>query len=212
MHRHRLNSSTQVKTPLPIDHCTIANGYSEDFILKVDSQSRTNTTNEPITYMKIPYVSEKQKRKITQLSRRTKMDDKIRLVFQTERPLAWSFREKRESQKCPDQCISCRTASKPDLCFTKFCVHRVACKFCNSEYVGQSSRCIRTRIIEHSKSPSSFVFLHMTQHPNHLNFIWSILGVVRDDRSRLALEALYIHSLVKPMNGCHGKDIRPVLL
>ena len=192
------------------------NGYPSKFI--IETRKKIHETpkdkSEPLTFLKIPYISEAQRGQIIKIAKRTKQMKNIRLIFTTERPLSWQFRPKNEAQKCPDLCIACLTASKPGSCFTKYAVYLISCNQCDKVYVGQTERTMRSRISEHTKSPQSHVYKHLHSHndTSHSDFKWKVLMTHALHNTRCAAESLFIqqykHSL---MNGCEGARLLPFL-
>ena len=180
------------------------NNYPEEFINRVHTTSSAPLTDQPITFLKIPYINEHQRQRILRLSRNTGMAGKVRLIFQTEKSLAWSFRKPRVPQKCDTGCIACKTSLKPKTCFTKCVVYHITCNLCNKFYIGQTNRTIRSRILEHTKSPSSSVYKHMFNHNPHslCNFTWKILTTITCNQTRLIAEALYINNTPNLFNDC----------
>jgi len=186
-----------------------ANGYSKEFIRKNTYRSESTTEKtEPISYIKVPYQDEKQRWKINTLLQRTGLKEQIRVIYKTEQPLSRQFRKPLEQQKCPQNCLSCRTAKKPDKCFVKNSIYKI------SVYIGQTGRTIRSRIQEHMRQSSSHVYQHMVSHgrDNNDNFTWSVISVVADLNTRLAAEGAFIQkSRDTLMNGCEGLRLLPFL-
>ena len=197
----------------------IKNGYPENFIRKcmrhVDVNGNTRPErDEPITYLKLPYRTESQRRQIIQLARRTKMVESIRIIFTTEKPLSRQFHPKRESLKCPNDCRACKTSQYPNSCMKKHIVYEIACGLCNMVYVGQTDRTARSRILEHLTSEESHVYMHMATHGSNKQseFKWKILDTHSNYFNRVAIEAMQIRKRSgKLMNGCQGADILPSL-
>jgi hypothetical protein len=140
---------------------------------------------------------------------------KVRLILTTEKSLGWQFRPRHESYQCPVECIACRTASKPGMCYAKNAVYQVDCQVCDAVYMGQTGRTMRSRIIEHAKGPQSHVYTHMSGHgrDNSLRFKWRILDSHRYLSMHLAREAMHIKRFPNSslMNGCDGTLILPFL-
>ena len=99
----------------------LANGYPNNFINSSNKKSPDVNLNkpEPISFLKLPYISPSQQSKISKLLKSTKLQDKIRIVYTTERPLAWQFRGARPNQNCPPLCVACSTSTKENSCFTR---------------------------------------------------------------------------------------------
>ena len=130
------------------------------------------------------------------------MLSKLRIIFQTEKPLGRQFRPERTFQKCPKGCKSCTTSSREGTCFQKFAVYKITCNICGRAYIGLTARTIRSRILEHIASDNSYVHRHMIDHGSidSMNFTWRILTVIRDNFYRYSAEALYIKKQQPSLN------------
>jgi len=192
------------------------NGYPKKFIDKaVRNGSLTpRVKQDVVTYLRVPFFNDRQRQQVLNVARSTGLYDKIRIIFVSQKPLARLFREKRETVRCPRDCHSCRTARHSGKCFTKFCVYEIKCNICNAVYIGETSRTIRSRVLEHGTAETSHVHMHMVQHGNQhkYSFTWRIIMMERNFNTRLAIEALNIrkarHNL---MNGCEGRQLLPYL-
>ena len=71
------------------------NGYPNAFINSVMNSISTASREQPEfkTFIKVQFISEQQKWRIKRLLRRTGLDEVVRLIFTTEKPLAWQFRQ-----------------------------------------------------------------------------------------------------------------------
>jgi len=191
----------------------LRNNYPPQFIQKHTFTSQENTENikhEPTTFLKVPFNSEKQKREINSLLRRTNLAEKIRLIYLTSSPLARSLRPSSENPSCPTNCLTCQTAEHSGCCFRKNVVYCIKCKICSKVYVGQTKRTARSRIKEDLTSPKEHVYLHSIEHnANSADiFKWKILKTVSSLSTRLSVEALFIDkNKDKLINGCNGKDL-----
>ena len=139
---------------------------------------------------------------------RTAMNNKIRVVFTSERPLSKAFRPKFQPHACPSGCLACATSEKPHSCFRKCVVYKVSCSKCSAIYIGQTERTIRSHILEHIKREDSCVRQHMLSHGDlaHVKcFTWCIIGANKNFASRLALQ-IKRHS-PHLMNGCEGVSL-----
>ena len=189
------------------------NGYPKRIINSTIRAISLTKREQPdyTSFIKIPFISEKQKTQVLKLRKRTNLEEKIRVVFTTEKPLAWQFRAKHEVLSCPPNCIACQTASKPGSCFTKNAIYRIECQICGAVYIGQTERTIRTRIGEHAKTSNSFVHQHMINAHginNVTSFRWRIVTTHPYLNTRLAIEALHIQqNRLHLMNGCEGTKL-----
>jgi hypothetical protein len=186
--------------------------FPSQFINQTLRSLRTspNEKIEYLNFLKIPFRSEWQRRKIINLAKETGCHDKIRLIFSTERPLSWLFRPPPNPYVCPSGCAACSTSIKSGTCFIKHAVYKIQCQICSSNYIGQTGRCMRSRILEHINNSSSHVNIHMTnthgtQHRK--SFKWKILAIHPYTGTRLALEAFYIRGQQDLMNGCEGMKL-----
>lgn len=161
-------------------------------------------------FIKIPFISDKQCAEIKRLAKRVKLNAYFRLIFITAKPLAWKFRPSPFNLKCPVNCVACSTAKIKNCCFTKGAIYCIKCTQCELQYIGQTDRCIRTRILEHLKDNKSAVYQHLCTHnsSNANSIEWNILQVSSTLKTRLALEALYINTNSNNlMNGCVGQKL-----
>jgi hypothetical protein len=199
-----------------IDNKLAKNGYPSRFITHTRRNISfiTKEEMEPITYLKMPYITESQRSQILKLAKKTGHADSIRFIFTTERPLSWQFRPKADTQKCPNDCIACLTAEKSDTCFIKYAVYLITCNICDMVYVGQTERTMRSRIAEHTKCIQSHVFMHLQTHSKNQqkNFHWKVLTTQKVYNTRLAIESLFIqHYKGRLMNGCESIRLLPFL-
>ena len=172
--------------------------------------NREEASNEPITYLKLPYFNENQRRKIITAQRKTGLLGLIRVIFTTERPLARQFRDHKVLQQCPKSCKACKTSVFKGNCFKKYVIYKLVCNHCGKIYIGQTNRTIRSRILEHTSSKSSHVFIHMLEHGfdmDSLHFTWVILKIIKNNAARLSAESYYINKHTNLMNGCEGVNI-----
>jgi hypothetical protein len=192
------------------------NGYPKSLIQKTCKLIKTDPREkkEYANFICVPFISQSQRNQIIKTAHRTGMHEKIRIIFKTERSLAWQFRAKPEQPKCPTNCLSCSTAAKPNCCFTKCAIYKITCCICNLVYIGQTGRTMRSRIHEHIKSDKSHVFLHMRGHATGdiTQFQWRVITTHPYETTRLAIEAQHInknqHLLI---NGCDGAPLLPSL-
>ena len=111
----------------------------------------------------LPFVNELAKRKCQSALRRAGLQDQLRLTFRS-RTLASHLSHKRKPNLCPKDCPTCLASKTPGQCFVKNVVYLVKCRLCAAEYVGETGRTIRSRIIEHCTRSSSAVFQHLIGH------------------------------------------------
>jgi len=206
-HYYKISSIDKIKNKLAL------NDYPKDIVCQYshgNSHIPTEKLN-PTNFIKVPFISSSQKKQIIQSLNNTKLNRYIRVIFTNSRPLAWQFRPKKSFNLCLKNCLSCKTAFKPDLCYTKNIVYKIECSICKKLYFGQSSRCINSRIVEHISCNKSNVFIHMSNHgfACNLSFTWSIIhSNVVDYNKRLALESMYIdRNCSNLINGCQSSQI-----
>ena len=208
-----LNDSVNKVTQRLVD-----NGYPRKIIETskrgIQTDNSEDNKQDFVSYIRIPFINTKQRHKIIQLHKRSGMNDIIRLIFTTEKPLARQFRPKPAIPPCPPNCIACVTAMNSGCCFTKYAVYLITCDLCSQHYIGETERTIRSRIIEHTKTKTSHVYAHMQSHGNdHLSsFKWKILATHPNTTTRLAIESINIKKHNNLMNGCAGVNILPFLI
>jgi len=175
------------------------NGYPTKFRnMKKKSQPETNPTQKFI-YVKCPFMDERMKRKCQATIRRNNLQNKVRLYFDSGKPLRRIFHPPKERQQCRDDCISCQTAKKDNLCNTKHAIYRIECLICGHIYIGESKRILSQRIVEHlSGRQFSAVQEHFkNSHPGHkMKVEWDILHRnLPIDSKRRCIESHYINSI-----------------
>jgi hypothetical protein len=100
----------------------VSNGYPPKLISsRIVRKPSSVQDSKYTTFLRIPYICERQCQQIRRLLRVTGMQHTVRLIFTTERSLAWQFRPARELPTCPSTCGACATASKQGLCFKETC-------------------------------------------------------------------------------------------
>ena len=134
---------------------------------------------------------------------------KIRIVFQSNIPLSRQF-NRRNPRNCQNNCKTCQTACFPNQCQTKNAVYKISCNICNKEYIGQTKRILRTRILEHCTSSDSHVKRHFVDEHKEVkptNFKWKILKTIKNKNARQSAEAHLMKISNNLMNGCEGIKI-----
>jgi len=183
------------------------NGYNTRFINKHNNARRPILkSNEFTTFLKIPFQSNSASAKIKSYLKSANLQDKIRLVFYTERPLHRQIAPNKQLQKCPTDCLTCHLAERPGICHKKDFIYKISCNVCrNFTYFGESKRLATSRITEHTTDKNSLVYKHMHEfHPNQLQeFSWNIIMSAGNWHTRTAIE----HMLAKE-NNCHDQKVR----
>ena len=128
--RARRNSSVQniKKSEEMVIHRLQQVGYTTDFIQatgKMYQKKRNENKQQPVTYIRIPFVSDEQRKKILSLRRSTSTQEKIRIIFQTKKPLGQSLRPKKECLVCPPNYRSCSFAAYSNTCNKTFSVYKI---------------------------------------------------------------------------------------
>ena len=148
-------------------------------------------TEKPLTYLKVPFQSEKVCHKLKRLAHESGLSNKIRFIFQTKPALSRRLQTKKEAPQCPQNYETCLVSERIGFhCFKKCVVYTISCQLCSFQYVGETMRCAGTRIQEHLQGKDSLVFEHMqNQHPhNPKAFKWKVVAHIRDWYTRTAME------------------------
>ena len=193
----------------------IANCYPKkwvnDLYDKMPMRHRDEDEEKPITYMKLPYIDEVSKRQVMRLRRKCQLDNRIRIIFQTAKPLSHRWRKKKERPRCDQSCWTCNLTRRKQRCYTKHVVYEISCILCDEKYIGQTDRTVRSRLKEHVQSQESAVFQHATIVHQTLpedSITWKIIDVERNTSLRLSLEAIYIQNNQSSlMNNCVGEAL-----
>jgi len=175
----------------------LANGYPCDFLSKYSHNDNANEGqkfNDMITFLKLPYQTEKTVWKIKKTLKSSGLNDKIHLIFTSRPPLHRILSINKESVDCAVDCLSCTLALKPGQCNSKNIVYKITCLLCaNFVYIGETMRRVGTRITEHALTDKqSLVYQHMRRiHPLDTNkFQWQVLMRIDNWYTRTAAESL----------------------
>ena len=132
-----------------------------------------------------------------------------------EKFLEQQQREKKRPGKPRDDCISCQAGIKTTECDKKGAIYLLACNLCSEEYIGESQRTIRTRLLEHQsdarkRSKDTPWGEHMRKHHTDVTvdkapvFRARILAIERNVSNRKAREAIEIRDRRPAINRNKG--------
>ena len=216
------DSASQKKSLDVIVELFVNNGYPRKFVKAVIRYTLQNINtprkddteqNQNFVYLKLPFINEDFKRRACSVIRRSGIDQ-IKVHFMTGRPSSQVFAPTRERLNCPDNCETCKSATRPNQCFLKNVVYQITCSICGTVYIGETSRTIGTRIKEHLTMKKQTVFKHLNSHQisadkDMPNFSWKILLMnIKNHGDRKCIEALEIKRYSdNVMNDCIGKTI-----
>ena len=171
----------------------------------------THSATTPTAYIRVPFTSELDKRRITAMVRRSGLHDKVRVIFTWPPTLSNLLKPARDKPRCPEHCITCNNSSRPNQCQVKACVYRITCNLCAAVYVGETGRSMATRLHEHRTRPSSLVFQHYatSHHTTPNDYTWCVLHpALSHTNHRRRVESIFIHLSKQAgltlMNGCQG--------
>ena len=198
------------------------NGYPirfiKDTIRRYDTRSsdpkEEEHSKQKRLYVRMPFVSEAHKRQCLSLLRRTGLSDRVTLWFDGGNSLRRIFHPPKERQICDNKCKTCPSnANGRKECLTKHVIYEISCSVCSKIYIGESSRIIKQRILEHMNvnNKSSAVVQHfLTVHADTpIAFNWKVIhrGLYIYIK-RLILESHYISNIPpdRLMNGCTGRN------
>ena len=151
-----INKFKKNNYPLSFINKTI---YKLDTNTKVTNRSNTLTNQKTKPYyVKLPYISECFKRKCNKVLLNTQLQNHIRFYYKSGASLRNIFHPPKEKPICDISCSFCKRSAKPNSCFLKNVVYKVSCNLCNSTYIGQTHRLIKTRLAEHLKQPNSAIY------------------------------------------------------
>ena len=142
--------------------------------------------------------------------KRLDLQSKVRFYFSKTHSLRSIFSPHKEKISCDVNCHICPMCERENICLKKNLIYFIKCSLCDSVYIGETKRFLKTRINEHLKNNTSAVFRHHSEHHQTHNIfnIFSI-RILHDnlcyDSRRLALESMYIQKYSRHiMNGCEG--------
>ena len=104
------------------------------------------------------------------------------------------FRKSKELIKCAEKCKTCKCATKTRKCYIKNAIYEIQCQKCNLKYIGETSRTVKSRIMEHISDPKSAVYQHLAGCCGVAfhGIKWTILCISPNYNNRMATEAMYI--------------------
>jgi len=191
------------------------NGFTKKFISQYENSTNSLQTDQNFTtFLRLPFQGPAHQRAVRRLLHQTGLEEKLRVIFQTEKPLSHQFRVKRSIQSCSSNCLTCQCAITPDKCLKKFAVYRIECLKCTEVYIGETYRTSNSRIKEHLTSDSSKVHQHLQKccSVSHKNIKWKPLTHIQNKGKRLTAEALFQRQEEnKLMDGCESKVLLPYL-
>lgn len=177
-----------------------SNGYPTCVLKKCERKARfparrnTNDARKKRVFLSLPYQSEQQVRAIRSSVRKCGLTDHLNVNFYS-RTLADILKPRRARQCMKTNCKFCE-AGQGD-CWTKECVYIIRCLACNSFYIGETKRTMRSRLREHLTSESSLVHEHLRLHsltPTLSDIRWDVLhGRLKNWSLRRRVELSEIH-------------------
>ena len=156
-----------------------SNGYPVSVLRKCERRARfpppMKDTKKRV-FLALPFMSEQQARDIRGTVRKCGLQDHIAINFYS-RTLSQVLKP-RYAKNCPKvNCAFCEAGDETD-CWIKECVYRIDCRHCDSFYVGETKRTIRSRLREHLTSDTSLVHEHLLRHtavPSLSDIHWCLL-------------------------------------
>ena len=216
------------------------NGFREDVIeaslanSKKASRKEAQARNEVSTVtLRLPFCSDSLDRIVRRLVRKSGLPIRVaykqgpslkkRLVRSALLPTTCRThdryeeqqqREKKQRGKPCDDCVSCQAGIKPKDCDKKGAVYLLTCRLCSNEYVGETQRKVRTRLLEHQldarkRSKETPWGVHMLDHPTEKVgkepvFTARILAIESNVVTRKAREAIEIRDRRPTINRNSG--------
>lgn len=173
--------------------------------------SKTETSPGQKIFIQCPYVGERERRHFTAIVRRLKLQDKVKLWFNSGKSLKKIFHPPKEKKRCPMNCLSCKSAKYENTCNIKFVIYEISCEICHAIYIGETKRPIGQRILEHINTTTSAVRNHFdkehTGRQTENSITWRILHRnLTSTQKRLLTETMYInkfrdnHNLLNTQN------------
>ena len=109
-----------------------------------------------------------------------------------------SFLQPKKGNLCnKTNCAFCEAGNGTD-CWSKELVYKIQCVHCNSFYIGETKRSMRSRLREHISTASSLVYQHLKTHSSHTSMSdirWAVLhSSLQNWRLRCQVEMSEIRS------------------
>ena len=166
-----------------------SNGYPPNVLKRCEWKARLPATRsvsaagEKRVFLSLPFQSEQQARAIRSSARKCGLTQHMSLNFYSK-TLAGILKPKKEKLCTKTNCKFCE-AGQGD-CWTKECVYLIKCLTCDSFYIGETKRTMRSRLREHMSSESSLVHEHLKSHsrsPKLDDIRWNVLHARLDNWS-----------------------------
>ena len=187
--------STQItsnKHDRDFDNILRLNGYPERTIHETkhlqNHQRDPQTQTKEWHYLKIPFISDRLKRKITRIFKRENIPVRIAHKSYT---LRQALSHNTTERKCNRP--NCPIADT-NLCLQRNTVYQLTCKACGEYYIGSTTRFLHDRTKEHLTNDNSSVKKHLTTHHRNNSHNIEVKVITREnDPVNLRLyEAYYI--------------------
>lgn len=164
------------------------------------SETESEVCKSDKIFISLPFMKDNIAREIKKTLHKCELSDYVCISFKSN---TMSSILRRKERFCCD-CIWCAKKSGSGSCRSKNVVYKIVCALCQSFYIGETSRTMRSRLREHLGVSSSNVFTHLKEHhvnPDIEHITWSILhfGVSSYDVRR-RVETNEIHSQRPSLN------------
>ena len=200
-----------------LSHRFLDNGYPKgvvDRYLFRPIHRRCNINHDKSIKLFLPYLRERFVSQARKIVKSNGFDSNIQIVFRNNLPLSQALQPMRSYRVCSPDCIPCKYADKPKLCYTKFVVYEIICTICDHMYIGETCRTFATRFKEHLCDKNSAIYSHLNYHDvnpksTDLPLKWKFLDKnVKHPNVRRSIEALHIkRNQGSLMNGCIGREL-----
>ena len=158
-----------------------SNGYPNNVLRQCEHKAklpaRKQDAGKQRVFLSLPFSSEQQVRAIRSTVRKCGLQDHLQVSF-SSRTLAQILKPTKERACVKSNCKFCDSGNGD--CWIKECVYLISCRSCESFYIGETKRTMRSRLREHLSSGSSLVHEHLKTHsqsPTLDDIHWNVLHV-----------------------------------
>lgn len=188
-----------------------ANGYPSSVIRRATRSLQSNSVSRPEradtekVFISLPFMNDNAVREIRRTIQKCNLTDHVCVSFKSN--TLSSLLNKKKQSSC--ECNFCRINTGKGNCFSKNVVYMIKCLLCESFYIGETSRTMRSRLREHLGVSTSNVFEHLSKkhnvNPDTHHITWSILHFhVSNYDVRRRVETSEIRSRRPAINSQHA--------
>ncbi|MEL7308687.1 MAG: hypothetical protein AAGK05_13000, partial [Pseudomonadota bacterium] len=159
-----------------------ANGYPTRLIRRTlynarhhENSAETKVCKNNRVFISLPFLNDNAVREIKKTLHKCELSEHVGISFKSN--TMSSILRKKEQFCC--NCVFCDKNTDKGNCRSKNVVYKIMCALCDSFYIGETSRTMRSRLREHLGVNTSNIYDHLTKahhvRPDVEHITWSVL-------------------------------------